>query len=100
MKAKLLSIWNFIKNDAKDTWNRSKMFLLAILGLVIYFEFDKIKQALLVYGAKKETDTSHKEDQVLATKEKSENDQANALIKTAEDLPKQEGQVSDDWNTK
>lgn len=100
MKAKLLSIWNSIKLDLADTWKRSKMFLLAILGLVLYFEFDKIKQSLLVYGAKKETETSKKEDQILATKEKSENDQANTLIKAAEDLPKQEGSVSDDWNTK
>jgi hypothetical protein len=89
-----------LKNQLVDIWNRSKIFLLAIVSLVVYFEWQKIKEYLLLYIGQKEIQSDKKEDRVLETKENSENDQANALVQQANNLPKQEGPVSDNWYEK
>lgn len=97
MKAKLASIWTSIKADAEDTWNRSKIFLLAIAALIIALEFQKLKEFLLMYMGKKEIANSEKEDQQLAAQEHMKNTQADILVKQAENLPSTEHPIKDGW---
>jgi hypothetical protein len=100
MKAKLLAIWTAIKTDLVDTYKRLKIVIFAIAAAIIYLEFNKIKEALTVYGAKKEMAADNKKDVMLASTEKADSDQADALVKAANDLPKQEAPVQADWYKK
>lgn len=97
MKAKLLSIWASIKTDLYDTWNRSKIFLLAIAGIIVALEFQKLKEFLLVYMGKKEIQKDEKKDQQLATQEHTESAQADVLVQEANGLPSTEQPVKDGW---
>ena len=54
--------------------------------------------SLLVSSAKKIDENAKKQDTVLAAQENKANDEANALIKKAEEEPLKEKPVGDDWN--
>jgi hypothetical protein len=90
-----------IKNDLIDTYQRSKMVILAILALVGFIEINKIKEFLIAYMAKKEETTTNKKSDTLKKNESDENQQANELIQKAEQLPSTEQPVTDvDWYKK
>jgi len=95
MLAKIKTFLTAFKNQLLDLWNRSKVFLIAVGAAIIYFEWNKIKEAFLVYQGQKQISTDKKEDQSLATQENSANQQANALVTKA-----QNESAADDWNTK
>jgi hypothetical protein len=97
MLAKLKSLWTFVKADLLDTWQRSKMLILAVLGAVLYLEWQNLKSALLVYMGQKEITKDKKEDQTLATQENTDNNQANTLLQQAQQLPNQQPLVGSDW---
>jgi hypothetical protein len=98
MLTKIKSILSNIGTDLADTWNRSKIYILALGAVVLTFEFQKLKQFLLAYEGKKEIQADDKKDQKLATAEKNESDQADALAKQAKDLPNQQKPVDENWN--
>jgi hypothetical protein len=100
MKAKLQVLLSTIGSQLADIWNRSKMFLLAIGAVLIALEWQKIKEALLVYAGQREIKKDKVEDANLAKQESAANTQADALVKDAESLPTQEKPVDDDWNKK
>jgi hypothetical protein len=91
IKAVLSTIWA----DLKDTYNRTKIYILGLLVIVAYIKFNEIKDALLAYAGKKEIESDQKQDSALAKTESSDNAQADALAKKA-----QEETAEDDWNTK
>jgi len=97
MLAKLKAAWTIAKSQLADIWNRSKVFVITVGALILALEFQKIKEALLVYAGKKEIQKDKKEDQALATQEKTENAQADAMVKEAQQLPGQEPPVQPDW---
>lgn len=84
MPNKLKSFLSTAWSDICDTYKRVKIYLLAALAIVAVWEWRKIKAALLVKMGQKEVDSSKKEDQDLANKEKSANDQADVLVKKSE----------------
>ena len=96
IKLALSLVWT----DLVDTYKRVKILLLAILAAIVYLEWRKIKEALLVYSGQKEIKTDNKQDQDLKSKENSDNQQADALQKQAQDLPKQEQPIDEDWYKK
>lgn len=100
MLDKVKSFLSTIGTDLKDTWNRSKMVILAVGALILALEFRKLKEFLLVYAGKKEIDKDKKEDSQLKAKEDSANAQADALVKQAKEEPSKETPVGDDWNSK
>lgn len=98
MIAKIKSFLAAVWADTKDTWNRIKIYVLAILAVIVTLEFQKIKDALLAYGGKKEIQEDQKKDQTLAVQEKTDNDAADQLVKDAEALPSQEKPITnEDW---
>jgi hypothetical protein len=92
----LLAVWA----DICDTYKRIKVILFAVLAAIIYLEFDKIKEYLLVRTGQKEIKKDDVKDQKLANQEQSEVSEANDLEKEANQLPTQEQPVSDDWYLK
>jgi|ERR1035437_1169885 hypothetical protein len=94
---KLKVLWATVKNQSKDIWNRSKMFIIAIGAIILAIEFQKIKQALIVYAGKKEIEKDKAKDSVLASQENTANAQADALVQKAQEEPSKEQPVSDDW---
>jgi hypothetical protein len=94
MWQKIKSFLTVVSSDFADTWKRTKIFIFAIGGLIVYLEFNKIKDALLAYGAKKEIDTTQKKDDKVAIQEDANNKQADALVAKA----KEEPNPGDDWN--
>jgi uncharacterized membrane protein len=100
MWTKVKAFLTVVGNDLADTWKRIKVFVIAIAGLVIYFEFTKIKDAIIAYAGKKEIDTTQKKDDKLAVSEDTNNKQADALVAEAAALPAQETPVDDDWYKK
>ncbi len=89
-----------LKLDLVDTWNRCKILVFAILAVVGFIEWDKIKAILLTYAANKEMKSDNAQDQVLSTQEDAAKAQAAALVKDAQNLPNQQTQVSQDWYVK
>lgn len=83
--------------DLVDTYERLKIVIFAVLALIGYLEFDKIKDAVIVYSGKKEIQNDQKKSDALGIQETQENQQADALVKQAQDLPKQEQPVTDSW---
>ena len=100
MLDKLKAFWATLKSQLVDIWNRSKIFLIALGIAVVYLEWEKIKEAFLLYTANKEMKSDKKEDQTLAATETSASQQADALVKQAQALPSQEQPVTEDWYTK
>ena len=100
MLDKLKVIGSTLKNQLSDIWNRSKIFLLAIAGLVLALEFQKLKEFFLAYMGQKEINKAENKDQNLTAQENKANAQADALVKDSQELPKTEEPVGDDWNTK
>lgn len=72
-----------LKAQLLDIWDRGKIFFFSILGLIVFFEWQKVKEFLLTYMSQKEIQADKKEDQQLASKEKTENDQVNVLEQKA-----------------
>lgn len=89
-----------VKNDLDDTWKRTKVFIIAIAGLVLYLEFTKIKDALIAYAGKKEAANTQKKDDKLSEQEDNNKKQADALVAEAAALPAQQQPVNEDWYTK
>jgi len=91
----LKAFFTTLKTQIADIWNKSKVFLLAIGSLIVYFEWQQIKEYFLTYMGQKEITSDKKEDQQLAAKEKADNDQANALVQQASNE-----NVDANWNKK
>lgn len=100
-------MWNKIKilaskawADMVDTYERVKVYLIALTLLVIYIEWGKIKDILLLKSGQKEVDSAKKEDAGLAKTEADDNSKANSLIQDAQNLSNQQPPISEDWYRK
>jgi len=97
MTAKIKAFFSTVWADFKDTWSKIKIYVFAVAALILTLEFRKLKEFLLAYQGKKEMAADNKQDQSLAAKEKTANDQADTLIKQSEALPGQQDPVTEDW---
>src|SRR5208282_1769778 len=82
--AKLKVLGGTVWADTCDTWKRVKIFALAILAVIVYFEWEKIKALWLVKSGQAELKSDNKQDAQLKAKEDSDNEQADALVKKAQ----------------
>lgn len=97
MKAKLQALLSGISKDLLDTWQRSKIILLAIVAAIVYLEFNRIKEALTVVTAKNEIKNTESKDKQLAQEEVDANQKADTLVKEAQNLSNQNSPVKEDW---
>ncbi len=100
MIEKLKAGLTVLKNDLGDTWNRCKIFILAVGALILALEFQKILTAFLVWMGQRELKNANKQDEALKTQENDLNTQADKLVKEAQELPSKDKPVSEDWYKK
>jgi anionic cell wall polymer biosynthesis LytR-Cps2A-Psr (LCP) family protein len=97
MLDKLKALWAKINQPLADIWEKDKVFFI-IFGLVILVaKFRGVLIDLIVGQAKKTVDSAQKEDEKLSKEEKSDSDQADALVAKSDELPKEEPKVTEDW---
>ena len=89
-----------LKNEIIDTWERGKMVILSIAGLIVVLEFRAIKEWAVAYLNSKLLKDTQAKDVKLETAEDTANKQANALVAEAEALPSKEKPISSDWYKK
>lgn len=97
MKDKVIAFLKTVWADIVDTYKRFKLVFIAVGGIILALEFQKIKTFILVYMGQKEIDSANKQDQILSSKESTANQQADALVKEANELPSKQAQVNEDW---
>lgn len=95
MLSSLKAFFSTIKLQVVDCWNRSKIFILALVALVLTLEFQKIKDSIIIYLSQKEIKSSDEIDEKLAAKENMETTQANQLEQQAANET-----ATDDWYKK
>lgn len=84
----------------KDMWSKyGILFILVGIGLLIA-KFGDIATSLLAAASKKDVENAQKTDAQLKSQEDAANQQADALVKKADELPAQQGTVTDDWYKK
>ena len=84
----------------KALWDKYGIFFIVVgIGLIL-LKFSSIAVNILGWASKENIAQAQKTDAQLKSKETVANQQADALVQQAQDLPKTEGQVSDDWYKK
>lgn len=89
-----------LKNEIVDTWERGKMVLLTIGGLIIALEFRAIKEWATAYLNSKMIQKTAAKGAQLEMAEDAANKQADALVADANALPASEKPISNDWYKK
>lgn len=97
MIAKVKAAFTSLKGEIVDTWERSKMVILTIVGLIVALEFRAIQEWVVAYLNGRSIKAAVAKDDELKGQETALNQQADALVKHAEELPSQEKPVSADW---
>jgi len=97
MSSKISALWTTIKTELYDVWNKSKMYIIAGVSLLIYLKWRQIKEALIVNAGNKAIQSSNKQDQTLATQENIDKSGADALVAAAAALPVEAPPVAADW---
>lgn len=89
-----------IKSVIKDLWAKYSIFFVIVGILMLVAKFGNLAMDFLAFKSKRAVDDAQKTDQKLKAEENAANKQANDLIKQAEDLPKTEKPVDENWNKK
>ena len=89
-----------LKSVIKDLWGKYGIFFVLIGILLLVAKFNDVIMDLLGWSSKKDLQKAEKTDAELKAQEDAANQQADALVKKANDLPSQEGKVDENWNQK
>lgn len=102
MIEKLKAFWSKIESDAAELWAKDKVFFIAFIGLIAVAKFRDVLIQLIVGSAKRLVDDTQKKSDALSGEETKANDQANALVKDAEQkaADAQATTVDEDWYKK
>lgn len=84
----------------KDLWRRYSIFFIFVGALVLIAKFNDIISDILGLASKKDLEQATNTDNQLRAKENATNNQANALVNQANELPAKEGTVDENWNRK
>jgi len=100
MGAKIAALWQSIKKQWTDVWDKDKgiFFLVALAAVVL--KFRDILIDILINSAKNVEKNANKKDEKLASQEADLKTQADAQVQKAQDEPKKETPVDDDWYKK
>lgn len=89
-----------LKAAVKDLWSKYSIFFIVVGALILIAKFGDLAMDFLGWKSKKELDQAIKTDDKLKAEENAANQQANDLIKKANELPKTEGKVDENWDKK
>lgn len=82
----------------KDLWTKHGIFFIVVGALLLAAKFGNVVIDLLTMASKKDVDQATKKDAQLKAEEDAANQKANDLVKKANDLPKQETPVDENWD--
>jgi hypothetical protein len=82
----------------KDLWSKNKLLFLLIIPVIIVYKFRTVIIDILVKNAGEIMKETEKKDKDLASQESRANDQANDLIKKAQEEGQNKPPIGEDWN--
>lgn len=111
MLARLKALWSQLgqswqnfkalcEKDLKSLWNEYRTVFILLGALILTVKFRDWLIDLIVSNGKRLFQNTQKKNDALQQKENQVNQQADDLVKKANDLPNQEQPVNDDWYKK
>ena len=97
MNERLKAALTSLRGEIVDTWERSKMVILTIVGIVAALEFRAIYEWVIAYLNGRAIKAAENKDEKIKTQENALNAQADSLVKQAEQLPLEQKPISADW---
>jgi hypothetical protein len=88
------------KATVKDLWKNYGIFFIIMGAILLVAKYRDLAIDILGLKSKEDVVEAQKTDQKLQAEENAANQQADALVKESNDLTKNEGEVSDDWDKK
>ncbi len=89
-----------LKATIKDLWSKYSIFFIVVGAVLLVAKFSDVIMEIIGWKSKLDVEQAQKTDQKLKAQEDAANQQANDLIKKADELPKTEGKVDENWNKK
>ena len=86
-----------LRADLKLMWENDRIFLFIFGVFILIAKGSSIMISLLAAKSKAEVAATTVASNVLQAQETADNNQADALVKQANDLPSQQKPVGDDW---
>lgn len=86
-----------IKSSVRDLWAKYSIFFIVVGIMLLFAKFGSSLMDLIAYFSKKTLEDAQKKDGQLKTQEDAANQAANQLRKEANELPKTETPVDEDW---
>lgn len=96
----LKAFWEKLNSDAKYLWDNDKVFFIGFSLVILVLKFRTILIDILVSNSEQIFNKTKTTDTSLSQEAQKDNATADQLVKQAEDLPKQEGVVDENWNKK
>ena len=100
MGDKIKALWAKIKQQFVDVWDKDKGIFVLVALAAIAVKFRDIIIDILINSTKRVKDKADKKDETLAAQETQLKQQADQAIQDAQDEPKKEQPVDDDWYKK
>lgn len=94
------SLWQKIKGQVVDLWDKDKGIFLLILIAGVIVKFRDLFLDFLINSAKNVDKKAQAKDSVLADQETQLKQQADAAVQQAQQDAPKDGPVSDDWYKK
>jgi len=100
MGAKLQAFWAKVKQQIVDLWDKDKGIFLLIAIAAIVVKFRDLFLDYLINSAKRVDKNAQKQDSKLSDQETQLKQQADAAVQQAQEEPKKEAPVDDNWYKK
>lgn len=100
LKQKAQNFWALLNQDLKTLWVNNRIFLIICSALILVIKFRSILISILLKDSKDLLDNAKATDAQLKKQETDANAKANDLIAQANELPKSEQPVDENWNKK
>jgi hypothetical protein len=88
------------KSVLKDLWGKYGVLFLLVGLFLLVAKFSDVIMDILGWSSKKDLQKAQATDTTLKAEADAANQQANDLVKKANELPNQEGTVDADWDKK
>lgn len=89
-----------LKADLSFMWQEDRVFLFIFAIIIAIAKGSSLLISFWTMRSKQEVNAATKQNAVLQAQETAANDQANALIKQANELPAQQMPVNENWDKK
>src|SRR5271166_455862 len=98
LKAQLASLEALAAKDLSELWQAYRTPLILFGGIILYMKSRDLILSYLLNSGKRAEQSALAKDAQMQAQENKDNQQADALVQQAADLPKTEQPVGTDWN--